>query len=79
MEKLELCPFCGGEAVTDIQVTQMGGSEFNPDIISLSISCEKCGTYKSRRVILKHKQNPFEKFEEAKNAVINDWNTRYKE
>ena len=71
-EELKNCPFCGGEAVTVVRVTQMGG---NSDYIDFSVVCVKCKTEKMSRLRIEGIA-PFADVEKAMRRVTEMWNTR---
>ena len=71
-EKLKTCPFCGGEAVTVVRVTQMGG---NSDYIDFSAVCVNCKTEKMVRLRIEGSAS-FADVEKAMQRVTEMWNTR---
>ena len=75
-DELKPCPFCGGKAKTEAQVTQMGGGlDGNIDHIDLSIVCEICGTRKTVRMAIRDKIE-FWNIYSAMDHVAKEWNTR---
>ena len=71
-EDLKTCPFCGGEAVTMVQVTQMGG---NSDYIDFSVVCGNCKTEKMARLRIEGIAL-FADVEKAMQRVTEMWNQR---
>ena len=71
-EDLKTCPFCGGEAVTVVQVTQMGG---NSDYIDFSVVCGNCKTEKMARLKIEGIAS-FADVEKAMQRVTEMWNQR---
>lgn len=72
MTELEKCPFCGQDPRTEVRVTQMGG-DF--DIITFSVVCGECGTYKTIRLKIT-KYATFSEVEKAMEQVVEVWNRR---
>ena len=71
-EELKTCPFCGGEAVTVVQVTQMGG---NSDYIDFSVVCVNCKTEKMAQLRIKGIAS-FADVEKTMRRVTEMWNQR---
>jgi len=71
-EDLKTCPFCGGEAATAVQVTQMGGGA---DYIDFSVVCVNCKIEKMTRVKIEGSAQ-FSVIEKAMQRVTEMWNTR---
>ena len=71
-EELKTCPFCGGEAVTVVQVTQMGG---NSDYIDSSVVCVNCKTEKMAQLRIKGIAS-FADVEKTMRRVTEMWNQR---
>ena len=71
-EDLKICPFCGGEAATVVQVTQIGG---NADYIDFSVVCVNCKTEKIARLRIEGIA-PFADVEKAMRRVTEIWNQR---
>ena len=72
IEYLKTCPFCGGEAATVVQVTQMGGGA---DYIDFSAVCVNCRTEKMVRLKIEGTAS-FADVEKAMQRVTERWNTR---
>lgn len=71
-EELKNCPFCGGEAVTVVRVTQMGGCA---DCIDFSVVCVNCKTEKVARLRIEGIAL-FVDVEKAMQSVTEMWNQR---
>lgn len=69
--KLKPCPFCGGEAKTEVSYSQFDGAEL---LLRASVYCRVCGVGKTVKFDAMYK--PFENFAEQFNAVIDMWNRR---
>ena len=69
---LKNCPFCGGEAVTMVQVTQMGGGA---DYIDFSVVCVNCKTEKMARLRIEGSAS-FADVEKMMQRVTEMWNQR---
>ena len=71
-EDLKTCPFCGGEAVTAVSVTQMGG---NYDYIDFSVVCVNCKTEKMAQMRIEGIAS-FADVEKAMCRAVDMWNSR---
>ncbi len=71
--ELKRCPFCGGMAVTKVEIISFGGNS-NSKIL-FCIECEKCGTTKAVTLSFPLYSN-FLDVEKAMDNVIKIWNER---
>lgn len=69
--ELKPCPFCGGEAKTEVSYIKCGGDELH---LRASVYCGVCGVGKAVKFDAMYK--PFENFAEQFNAVTDMWNRR---
>ena len=72
MAELKPCPFCGSQATTEVQVTQMGGGT---DQIDFGIVCPSCNIDRTCRLKI-NKKCTFKDVDEAMNLAIEAWNRR---
>ena len=75
MTELKKCPFCGQDPRTEVRVTQAGG-DF--DIITFSVVCGECGTYKTVRLKIA-KYATFSEVEKTIEQVMEIWNRRMRD
>ena len=71
MEQLKPCPFCGGEAKTEVSYIQCGGDEL---LLRAAVFCKVCGV--GRTVRFNAELKPFEDFTENFNTAVDMWNRR---
>lgn len=71
MKELKPCPFCGGEAKTEVGYIKYGDDEL---LLIAAVYCGVCGVRKS--VKFNAELKPFEYFTENFNAAVDMWNRR---
>lgn len=71
IDKLKPCPFCGGEAHTEVMYDTVGGGELK---LSAYILCYDCGT--AKKVQFSAEKAPFEAFDIAFEQAAQKWNQR---
>ena len=71
MKGLKPCPFCGGEAGTEISYIKCGGDEL---LLRATVFCKSCGVNKTVRFNALNK--PFEEYTRSFYAAVDMWNRR---
>ncbi len=74
MYKLKPCPFCGGEAKTEVSCIEWGGDEL---LLRATVYCGVCGIGKTVKFDAMCK--PFENFTQQFIATAEMWNRRANE
>ena len=71
MRELKRCPFCGGDAKTEVCYIKCGGDEL---LMRATVFCSSCGCAKTVRFDGMNK--PFSDYEEQFRAAMDMWNRR---
>ena len=72
MEKLKPCPFCNGEATTEVDYDSVGMGDL---VLSAYVKCTECHVGKRCSKNMSHAT--FEDYLNLFNVAIEAWNTRY--
>ena len=71
IDELKPCPFCGGEAKTEVAYITCGGDDL---LLRATVFCSSCGV--SRTVKFNAMRVPFDKYVGQFKAAADMWNRR---